>query len=212
MRDGGRSTEPWALDGEWGTFSPSSKAVLSCQREEAAAGSQGVGYITSAEAPPELIPHRPPPSPVSSAAASAGVGVTGWGLALTPAADHMRLECADVSLGAPAGPQTPPSIWTGEWAQGPLLSLAEEETEAAQGCGTGSQLILGLWLLHSRRGLLWETPQTQELSGCADCGHPILRLPPSHTLTHSTLPVQPLLISPCPALPSPAWDVSRGGS
>lgn len=65
----------------------------------------------------------------------------GWGLALAPAADHMSLECADVSLGAPAGPQTPPSIWTGERAHEPLLSLAEEETEAGQGCRAGSQLL-----------------------------------------------------------------------
>lgn len=55
-----------------------------------------------------------PSSPVSTAQASTGVGVLGWGLALTPATDHMCLECADVSLGAPAGPQTSPGIWTGE--------------------------------------------------------------------------------------------------
>lgn len=41
-------------------------------------------------------------------------GVLGWGLALTPAADHMCLECADVSLGALPGPQTSPGIWTRE--------------------------------------------------------------------------------------------------
>lgn len=55
-----------------------------------------------------------PSSPVSTAWASTGVGVLGQGLALTPATDHMCLECADVSLGAPAGPQTSPGIWTGE--------------------------------------------------------------------------------------------------
>lgn len=56
-----------------------------------------------------------PSSPVSSTAASTGVGVLGWGLALTPATDHMCLECADVSLGALTGPQTSPGIWTGEF-------------------------------------------------------------------------------------------------
>lgn len=169
--------EPWALDGEWGTFSPASTAVLSCQREEAAAGSGGAGYITSVR--PLRSPF--PPSPVSSAAASAGVGVTGWGLALAPAADHMCLECADVSLGAPAGPRAPPSIWTGEWAHGPLLSLAEEETETAQGCRAGSQLLLS-----SRRvGCSWS--------------HPRLRNTPDLLVTTFSLSSTFLHPDPCPS-------------
>lgn len=52
--------EPWALDGGAGTFCPASAAVLSSQRrEEAAAGLGGVGYITSAAAPPEPVPPKP---------------------------------------------------------------------------------------------------------------------------------------------------------
>lgn len=81
--------KPWGL--------PPYHAGLACQREEAA-GSCGVGYITSTSGPSELFPL----SPVSSMAASNGLGV---GVAGTrPPVDHMRLECADVSFGAPAGP------------------------------------------------------------------------------------------------------------
>lgn len=84
----------------WG-LSPYS-AGLPCQREEAA-GSCGIGYITSTNGPSELFPL----SPVSSMAASNGLveGVAGT----HPPADHMCLECADVSFGAPAGPYIPPT-------------------------------------------------------------------------------------------------------
>lgn len=83
------------------------------RQEEAAAGPP-CGYVAC---------RRPLWSPVSSVAASAmGWGV-GWGLAPASTADHTRLECADVSLGALAGPQTLPGIWTGEWAPTPTPRL-----------------------------------------------------------------------------------------
>lgn len=56
---------------------PPYHAGLACQREEAA-GSCEMGYITSTNSPSELFPL----SPVSSMAASNGLGVGGW-LALT---------------------------------------------------------------------------------------------------------------------------------
>lgn len=52
-------------------------------------------------------------------AASAAGWSVGWGLAPASTADHTRLECADVSSGALAGPQTPLGIWSGEWAPAP---------------------------------------------------------------------------------------------
>ena len=80
---------------------------------EAAAGPPR-GYVTC-----RPLLQGPLPSLVSSVAASAiGWGV-GWGLAPASTADHTCLECADVSLGAPAGPQTLLGIWTGEWAPAP---------------------------------------------------------------------------------------------
>lgn len=92
--------------GRWGRGCPGPPG-------EAAAGPPR-GYVTCR---PLLL--GPLPSLVSSVAASAiGWGV-GWGLAPVSTADHTCLECADVSLGAPAGPQTPLGIWTGEWAPAP---------------------------------------------------------------------------------------------
>jgi hypothetical protein len=55
----------------------------------------------------------------------------GSGPGIRPPADHMCLECTDVSLGAPvATPPILPSIWIVEQRTRPLPILAEKETEA----------------------------------------------------------------------------------
>lgn len=150
-------------------------------------------------------------SSVSSEAASIGVGVLGWGLALAPVADHMRLECADVSLGAPAGPQTPPSIWTGEWAPRPLSCLAEEETG---GFGLQNRVLACL-------GALFPQLCPRNIPDLLSPGFSLWPPPltPTHIYSLSPLPSCPagalrLLSSPLPSPPFHplfiAWDVSRG--
>lgn len=139
-------------------------------------------------------------SSVSSEAASIGVGVLGWGLALAPVADHMRLECADVSLGAPAGPQTPPSIWTGEWAPRPLSCLAGEETG---GFGLQNRVLACL-------GALFPQLCPRNIPDLLSPGFSLWPPPltPTHIYSLSPLPSCPagalrLLSSPLPSLPSP---------
>lgn len=75
-------------------------------------GSCEMGYITSIVGASKLFPL----SPVSSKAASNGWGD---GPGTRPPADHMCLECADVSFGAPAGSYNthPPTSVSGAGTQ-----------------------------------------------------------------------------------------------
>lgn len=149
--------EPGGLEEEGGAWSPgpwmgsgvpaAHCAVLSCQREEAAAGSGGASYITctgypsGAHSPQALFPARQP--------------APGWGCwagawqsppPLTTCVWNVQM----FPWGLQLAPKPRPASGLGSRHPRPLSSLEEEETEAALGCRTGSRLVWGLCFLSSK--------------------------------------------------------------